>query len=201
MRKRTNKNKNNHQAFTIVELLVVIVVIGILATITIVSYTGITSRANETAIKSELSNASTKLNLYYATYSSYPTTTGLSSSTNWCPTLPTEDNEYCLKFSAGTGLVYEAVDLSNPSTYTLTATKNNLTYRVTNNLAPYAVITIPITSISSITGTPQVSQTLTAGTITPSDATVSYQWQSSTTSDGTYENIVGATSSTYTLTS
>jgi len=56
----------------------------------------------------------------------------------------------------------------------------------------------PITAIASITGTAQMGQTLTAGAITPSTATVSYQWQSSDTSNGTYVNIVGAVSNTYT---
>jgi len=40
------KSKELNGGFTIVELLVVIVVIGILAAITIVSYTGITAKAN-----------------------------------------------------------------------------------------------------------------------------------------------------------
>ena len=42
--------------FTIVELLVVIVVIGILAAIAIVSYTGIQNKANTTALVSDLDN-------------------------------------------------------------------------------------------------------------------------------------------------
>ena len=57
----------------------------------------------------------------------------------------------------------------------------------------------PITAISAITGTVKVGQVLSAGAVTPSGATVSYQWQISTTEDGTYTNISGATSSTYTI--
>jgi prepilin-type N-terminal cleavage/methylation domain-containing protein len=51
MVKLTNDIKKDN-GFTIVELLVVIVVIGILAAITIVSYTGITARANVSSAQS-----------------------------------------------------------------------------------------------------------------------------------------------------
>jgi prepilin-type N-terminal cleavage/methylation domain-containing protein len=46
------------KAFTIVELLVVIVVIGVLASIIIVSYSGITERAKESTLQANLTNAS-----------------------------------------------------------------------------------------------------------------------------------------------
>lgn len=46
------------RGFTIVELLIVIVVIGILATIGIVAYSGMQKRASETAMLSDLENAS-----------------------------------------------------------------------------------------------------------------------------------------------
>ena len=58
-----NKTKQL-KAFTIVELLIVIVVIGILAAITIVSFGGITSQANVAAVKSDLDSNSRKLQLY-----------------------------------------------------------------------------------------------------------------------------------------
>ncbi|MEI6851173.1 MAG: type II secretion system protein, partial [Candidatus Saccharibacteria bacterium] len=53
-------NSNSHIphsniGFTIVELLVIIVVIGILAAITIISYTGISSRAVTASVKSDIS--------------------------------------------------------------------------------------------------------------------------------------------------
>ena len=56
----------------------------------------------------------------------------------------------------------------------------------------------PITDIGAITGTPQVGSVLTAGGLTPSGATATYQWQSAATTGGTYTPISGATSSTYT---
>ncbi len=59
-------------AFTIVELLVVIVVIAILATITIVSYNGITKQATETAMKADLSAAAKVLELDAIKNGSYP---------------------------------------------------------------------------------------------------------------------------------
>jgi len=59
----TLKYTKSRQGFTIVELLIVIVVIAILASITIVSYNGITKRAKDSAIQSALSQATQKLEL------------------------------------------------------------------------------------------------------------------------------------------
>jgi hypothetical protein len=58
----------------------------------------------------------------------------------------------------------------------------------------------PFTAIGNISGTAKVSETLTAGALTPANATVLYRWKKCTSEDGTYANIGGATSSTYTLT-
>lgn len=58
--------------FTIVELLIVIVVIGILAAITIVAYSGVQNRANDTTIKSDMKNLGQRLELYYVDAAVYP---------------------------------------------------------------------------------------------------------------------------------
>jgi prepilin-type N-terminal cleavage/methylation domain-containing protein len=61
-----------NQGFTIVELLIVIVVVGILAAITIVAYNGITMRAQNISRMTELRQWGKLLVNYRALYGSYP---------------------------------------------------------------------------------------------------------------------------------
>src|SRR5680860_143406 len=130
----------SNPGFTIVELLVVIVVIGILAAITIVSYSGISQKATVVSLISDLDNASKQLKLYQVEYSSFPTT--LTSN---CPTAPVNDTKYCLKPSSGNTYTY-----SSPSPYSLfaltaTNTASSIVYSITNNSAPVVMSTLAIT--------------------------------------------------------
>jgi prepilin-type N-terminal cleavage/methylation domain-containing protein len=82
------------RGFTIVELLIVIVVIGILAAITLVTYNGVTQRANTTSAKSAA--ASVLKNAEVSTYPTLPSQLSGASS----------DKSYQLTgitFSLGTG--------------------------------------------------------------------------------------------------
>ena len=69
--------------FTIVELLIVVVVIAILAAITIVSYNGITARANQSAGKASASTFQKKAELFAGQNNHYPIGTGNADTPNF----------------------------------------------------------------------------------------------------------------------
>ncbi len=67
--------KNNlpiKSGFTIVELLIVIVIIGILAAISIVAYSNISNKATEATLQSDLNNGSKQLEIANITAGGYP---------------------------------------------------------------------------------------------------------------------------------
>lgn len=114
--------------FTIVELLVVIVIIGILVTITIVSYTGIQSRAIVASLQSDMANNSQQLKIFQVDNSAYP------SDVTDCPS-PATGNA-CLKSSANTIYRYSVKNNANPQTFCLVAVNNLKFYMVTENSSP-----------------------------------------------------------------
>lgn len=78
----------NHKrhGFTIVELLIVIVVIAVLATISMVAFNGVQERARLSAHKSNLTSIVKAIELYYADNNSYPGSASGSCST-WTSSL------------------------------------------------------------------------------------------------------------------
>jgi len=80
------KRVRRQRGFTIVELLIVIVVIGILAAITIVAYNGVQERGKFASMRSDISALNKAIQLYYADNGTYPVTpaTGTGCSGNWC---------------------------------------------------------------------------------------------------------------------
>jgi prepilin-type N-terminal cleavage/methylation domain-containing protein len=69
----TSKIKKNSKGFTIVELLIVIVVIGILAALVIVQFTNVQARARDAERKSDIRALQSKVAEYYALNGYYPT--------------------------------------------------------------------------------------------------------------------------------
>jgi prepilin-type N-terminal cleavage/methylation domain-containing protein len=108
--------------FTIVELLIVIVVIGILAAITIVAYMGIQNRARAATVSSDLANAAEALELHGVDTNTYPAT------------LEEANSGQGVKASNGTTYQYS----SSGATYCVTATNGTVSYMITND-APIPV--------------------------------------------------------------
>jgi prepilin-type N-terminal cleavage/methylation domain-containing protein len=124
--------RRQSSGFTIVELLVVIVIIGILAAITIVAYTGISQRAIAASLQSDLANAAKQIKLYQITNSLYPTA-------NECP-IPSAGN-ICLKSSSSNTFTYVPNNAVNPPTFSLTDTNTNgVAYVVTESTTPTLVV-------------------------------------------------------------
>jgi general secretion pathway protein G len=72
--------KKRQSGFTIVELLIVIVVIGILATLVIVTFTGIQQKARDSQRQTDIQALDSHLESYYAQNGSYPSLAVLTSS-------------------------------------------------------------------------------------------------------------------------
>lgn len=100
-----------------------------------VGYAGITTKAGEATLISDLSNIKKQLTIYYVEYGTYPTTMVAN-----CPAAPYSDTKYCLKSSAGVGLAFNSGN--NGSTYTVVAKKPPLAYSVTYNRPPTLTVNI-----------------------------------------------------------
>lgn len=108
--------------FTIVELLVVIVVIGILAAITLVAYNGIQNRARVASVSSALNQASKKLALYQVENGSYPAALG----------------DVGIADSSNASYQYSVDNTANPKAFCITATNNTIIYKISESTAPTA---------------------------------------------------------------
>ena len=70
--------KSKQQGFTIVELLIVIVVIGILAALVITTFTGIQQKARDTERETDIKALQGQIEAYYAQNGNYPTRTNVN---------------------------------------------------------------------------------------------------------------------------
>jgi prepilin-type N-terminal cleavage/methylation domain-containing protein len=108
--------RKSTSGFTIVELLIVIVVIGILAAIVIVAYSGVQQRAREAAVRADLANSAKKMAADNVLKGSYELTAAAVDGGNGLPA------------SSGTTYQYH----STGSTYCITGTNSTVSYTISD---------------------------------------------------------------------
>lgn len=128
--------KQTEKGFTIVELLIVIVIIGILAAITIVAYNGIQQRARNTQVIAGVEMYKKALMQYSAVNSAYPATAGCLGA-NY-------PSDQCWEGDSGTYFVNSTLD-SNLAGFmggkpTLATTRMSI--GITNNMRAGALYVI-----------------------------------------------------------
>lgn len=131
---------NTHSGFTIVELLIVIVVIGILAAITVVAYGGIQQRARNTSIINAVGEVRRAIQAYATSNDKYPYIGG----SNVCVTSITG----CVRDSGG-------VDSANVTFNNNMSTVGSLPKKVASSGAVAYGITYNYTVTRTFNGSPQ----------------------------------------------
>jgi prepilin-type N-terminal cleavage/methylation domain-containing protein len=142
--------------FTIVELLIVIVVIGILAAITITAFNGVQNRANDISIQSDLQAIAKKIEMYKADNGVYPA--GAAQLTPLA--LKASKGAYgnhMVSSGADYNLVYCRMPAAGPTDYALVAfSKSGARFKYTNTsgLSPYTGSMVGSAGICTDAGIP-----------------------------------------------
>jgi prepilin-type N-terminal cleavage/methylation domain-containing protein len=136
-----NFNLNNKErGFTIVELLIVIVVIGILAAISIVAYNGVQNRAKTSTAQSTAVNVDKKAEIYLAD----DTTTGFPATLTALTSTAAQTQTY--------GVPATSVTAGTPVNGTAPASANTIGYYKCGTGATTTAPVAPATNITTQTG-------------------------------------------------
>ncbi len=143
------------RGFTIVELLIVIVVIGILAAITIVAFNGIQDRSRAAALKSDLTQVNKQLKLFQADNGRYPATVSTD-----CSASPDSATNKCLKVSSGNTISsYNSPSSGDNFNLTISNAGGNLSYVLTSSQT-WATKNLNVGTMIAGTATPSNNSTV-----------------------------------------
>lgn len=145
--------QKNQKGFTIVELLIVIVVIGILAALVITTFSGIQQKGRDTERQTDIKALHGQLEAYYAQNGRYPTLANVNDATFRSGNLKGLD-EGALKDPKGTAGTLVSAAVAN--SYAYVATPNNCDNGAGGDCAGY---TLTATLEGQIDGSSTYSKT------------------------------------------
>lgn len=110
------------QAFTIIEVVLVMFIIGLISVLIFFGYSTIKSNAEIASLKSDLTNAAEELDVFQFKQNQYPTTINCS--------IPDSSTNLCLKFTSGRTVNYVPYNNETPDRYYLSVTLNTTVYKI-----------------------------------------------------------------------
>lgn len=111
------------KAFSIIELIVVVTIIAILATLTIIGYGFVTQDATKTSIQNDLTNAYEQLDVFNYQNKAYPQTINCSTANS--------STNLCIRVAQGSTFSYKTD--STYSRYCYSVANGNTSYYIMNN--------------------------------------------------------------------
>lgn len=130
--------KNKQQGFTIVELLIVIVVIGILAALVVTTFTGIQQKARNTERQTDVKAIHGQVEAYYAQNGKYPTLDNLNDGAFRTANMKGLDAE-ALKDPKGSAQTLVAAPAANSYAYAVLASDDTACDNTTKDCAKYTL--------------------------------------------------------------
>ncbi len=130
--------KSKDQGFTIVELLIVIVVIGILAALVVTTFTGIQQKARNTERQTDVKAIHGQVEAYYAQNGKYPTLANLNDATFRTANMKGLDEE-ALKDPKGSASTLAGTAAANTYSYAVLASDDTACDNSTKDCAKYTL--------------------------------------------------------------
>lgn len=130
--------KSKQEGFTIVELLIVIIVIGILAGLVITTFTGIQQKTRNTERQTDIKAIHGQVEAYYAQEGKYPTLDNLNSDTWRASNMKGLDKE-ALRDPKSTSYTLASTPAANVYSYAVAASDDSACDNSTNDCSKYTL--------------------------------------------------------------
>ena len=105
MRKIWERRNSDESGFTLVELLVVIVILGILAAVAVFAVGGVTDKGKQSACKADVSSVAAASEAYFVPNGGYAPTMAALVTAKYLRSLPQGGGGYTVNYSATDGSV------------------------------------------------------------------------------------------------